>query len=144
MKLLRRLASNLPKLSDFYRATNYGGRVRPEDVVIVATEGDSIVGVGRLSKEEGVLVLRGMMVLEGYRGRGIGAEILDALSKEIGDCTCYCVPYAHLLPFYERVGFQAEPVSAGPQFLHERVASYIERGLDVILMRRGETRLTRM
>ena len=102
------------------------------------TTGRSIPGAGRLAEEEGVLVLRGMMVLEEHRGHSVGTAILDALSKEIGDCTCYCVPYAHLLPFYERVGFQTVPVSSGPQFLHGRVASYIERGLDVILMRKDQ------
>ena len=127
-------------LSDFYRATNYGGQVHPEDLVTVATEKDSIVGVGRLSEEEGVLVLRGMMVSEKYHGRGLGTAILDALSKEIGDRTCYCVPYAHLFAFYERVGFQVVPVSSRAQFLQERVASYIEGGLDVILMRKGKRR----
>ncbi len=65
-------------------------------------------------------------------------EPLDALIKEIGDCTCYCVPYAHLLLFYQRVGFQVVPVSSGPQFLQERVASYVEGGPDVILMRKGQ------
>ncbi len=40
--------------------------------MVVATEKDSILGVGRLSEEEDVLVLGGMRVLEKHRGRGIG------------------------------------------------------------------------
>jgi hypothetical protein len=56
-------ASEIGALTNFYRVTDYGGSVAPEDRVAYTTEEERIIGAGRLSEEEGVLVLRGMRVL---------------------------------------------------------------------------------
>ena len=60
MKIHRAKASEVCDLAAFYRITYYGGSVAPADRVVYATEEGRIVAAGRLSEEEGVLVLRGM------------------------------------------------------------------------------------
>ncbi len=53
-------ASEVGDLANFYRNTDYGGSVAPADRVVYATEEERSIGAGRLSEEEGVLVLRGV------------------------------------------------------------------------------------
>jgi len=68
MKIHNEKASDVSDLEAFYRITNYGGSVAPTDRVAYMTEEERIIGVGRLSEEEGVFVLRGMRVLGEHRG----------------------------------------------------------------------------
>lgn len=82
------------------------------------------VGVVRLVEEQGVLVLRGMYVLADLRGHGIGRELLRRAVDAIGERVCYCLPYAHLLPFYGERGFSPEPSGVGPPHLLSRLAEY--------------------
>ena len=60
-----------------------------------------------------------------------------AFTERLGGEECYCVPYAHLVAFYGRAGFEVVPPGGGPPFLRERVERYRSRGLDVTLMRRS-------
>ena len=129
-------ASEIDELATFYRITDYGGSIAPADRVVYATEKGKIIGAGRLSEEEGVLVLRGMRVLENHRGRGVGRAILKALVKEGRNNECYCLPYRYLQPFYAANGFDKIEPSGAPGFLRKRFKDYRARGLDVILMRK--------
>ena len=124
----------------FYQITGYGGSVAPEDHVIYAKEEGCIIGVGRLSKEEGVLVLRGMRVLKEHRNQGVGRAILELLVKEGNSCDCYCIPYCSLRKFYSAKGFNEISLSEAPDFLRDRFKNYRARGLDVILMKRKPAR----
>jgi len=129
-------ASEINDLTTFYRITDYGGSVAPGDIVVYATEEERIIGAGRLSEEEGVLVLRGMRVLREQRGRGVGKAILDSLVIEGSSRDCYCIPYSYLRQFYAAKGFDEITPSKAPNFLCDRFRDYRDRGLDVILMRR--------
>ena len=81
MDIHRAKASEIHDLANFYRITDYGGTVAPADRVVYATEEERIIGAGRLSDEKGVLVLRGVRVLKGHRGRVRGRP-LKGLSRE--------------------------------------------------------------
>ena len=129
-------AQEIDNLATFYRTTDYGGSVAPEDRVIYATEEERIIAAGRLSEEEGVFVLRGMRVLKEYRGRGVGSAILDFLVSEGGGRDCYCIPYSYLRDFYAAKGFDEIRPSDAPKFLCDRIKNYRARTLDVILMRK--------
>ena len=129
-------ASEIGDLATFYRITDYGGSVAPADRVVYVTEEEIIIGVGRLSEEEGVLVLRGMRVLKEHRGRGVGNAILDSLISEERSRDYYCIPYCHLRHFYAAKGFDEIKPSEAPNFLCNRYRGYRTRGLDVILMRK--------
>ena len=131
-------AREIDNLAIFYRTTDYGGSVAPEDRVIYATEEEGIIAAGRLSEEEGVLVLRGMRVLKEHRGRGVGSAILDFLISKGGNRDCYCISYKYLRHFYAAKGFDEIKPSDVPKFLCERFDSYRARDLDVILMRKKQ------
>ncbi len=129
-------ASEIGNLATFYRITDYGGSVALADRVVYATEEERIIGAGRLSEEEGVLVLRGMRVLKEHRGRGVGKAILDSLVIEGSSRDCYSIPYSYLRHFYAAKGFDKIKPSEAPDFLRDRLRDYRARGLDVILMRK--------
>ncbi len=136
MKIQKTKASEVSDLATFYRITDYGGSVAPGDIVVCAREEGRIIGAGRLSEEEGVLVLRGMRVLREQRGRGVGKAILDSLVIEGSNRDYYCIPYSYLRQFYAAKGFDEITPSEAPDFLCDRFRDYRARGLDVILMRK--------
>ena len=136
MDIHRAKASEIDGLATFYRMTGYRGSVAPADRVVYATENEKIIGAGRLCEEEGLLVLRGMRVLEKHRGRGVGRAILDTLVDEGSHNECYCIPYSDLQPFYAANGFDKIAPSEAPDFLYDRFREYRARGLDVTIMRK--------
>ena len=129
-------ASEIDDLANFYRITGYGGSVAPADRVVYATEEERIIGAGRLSEEEGVLVLRGMRVLKEHRSRGVGSAILESLVSVESGRDRYCIPYSNLRHFYAAKGFEEIKPFEAPNFIYNRFNGYRARGLDVILMRR--------
>lgn len=135
MEIQVTVAGHLSWLDDFYLRCGYGGRVEPEDKVYFASIHNLPVGVVRLAKERGVFVLRGMQVLDSWRGRGIGCELLSCLSTELVD-DCYCLPYQHLDRFYGAVVFVDIDVVDLPTFLAERLKAYRQRGMQVMAMRK--------
>ena len=122
-----------------YEAWGYDGGVQPADTVFLAEEGErgELVGVVRLTLEEGVRMLRGMQVAPEARRRGVGTRLLEALVARLGDADpCWCVPYDHLLAFYGQGGFVEHALEGAPPFLVERIGRYRREGLAVTLMRR--------
>ena len=136
MKIQSAKASEVSDLATIYRITDYSGSVAPEDQVVYATEEGRTIGVGRLSEEKGVLVLRGMRVLKEHRGSGVGKAILNSLIREVRRRDFYCIPYSLLRRFYATMGFNEIAPWEAPDFLRNRFRNYRARGLDVILMRR--------
>ena len=139
MDIHRAKASEIDRLETFYRMTGYRGTIAPSDRVVYVTEKEKIIGAGRLSEEEGVLVLRGMRVLEKHRGRGVGKAILESLVKEGIGYECYCIAFSDLQPFYAAKGFNQIAPSEAPGFLCDRLKDYRGRGLDVILMQKKQS-----
>ncbi len=136
MKIQSARASEVSDLATIYRITDYGGIVAPNDQVVYVTEEGRTIGVGRLSEEEGVFVLRGMRVLKEHRGGGVGKAILKLLVSEASSRACYCIPYSYLRKFYAVKGLNEIAPEEAPGFLRDRFRNYRGRGLDVILMKR--------
>lgn len=63
--------------------------------------------------------------------------MLRIIAEWLGDDECYCVPYAHLVRFYGRIGFAELAQGAGPSFLVARAEDYRSRGLKVTIMARA-------
>ncbi|MDE2291767.1 MAG: GNAT family N-acetyltransferase [Elusimicrobia bacterium] len=123
---------------ELYRRTGYAGGVAPKDLVLAAFEGERLVGAVRLCREFGVVVLRGMQVLEEHRRQGVGTLLLRACEERLQGSVCWCVPYRHLEGFYGQAGFVV--ADGAPQGLVERLGRYDAEGLDVVLMRRPAPR----
>ena len=127
---------DLPHVAELYREWGYRSAAEPADTLIVAEHDRRIVGVVRLTIEHGHRLLRGMRVQPAYQRTGVGTQMLELATKHIGARDCYGIPYAHLLPFYARIGFvEIEPGQA-PPFLVERAESYRAEGLTVAIIRR--------
>ena len=126
--------AELPRIRAFYAANDYEGGALPSDRIVLAERGGEWVGVYRLAREGGALVLRGMRVSAPARRQGIGTRLLGHLH----DLTerCYCIPHAHLESFYGQARFAVLCDEAAPAFLVRRVAQYRGQGLDALIMMR--------
>eukprot|EP00747_Dinoflagellata_sp_TGD_P048620 gnl/TRDRNA2_/TRDRNA2_145714_c0_seq1.p1 gnl/TRDRNA2_/TRDRNA2_145714_c0~~gnl/TRDRNA2_/TRDRNA2_145714_c0_seq1.p1 ORF type:complete len:145 (-),score=10.46 gnl/TRDRNA2_/TRDRNA2_145714_c0_seq1:98-532(-) len=140
-ELRKNIAKDLGWLERFYAEAGYGGTVQPEDWVFFAVSGEIIAGVVRLAIENGSLVLRGMQVAEAYRGKRIGLALLRYLADDLGNRSCFCLPYSHLEAFYETAGFRVVNDSEIPLFLAKRKQTYLHRGMDVVSMVRHSVEL---
>ncbi|MCG8416224.1 MAG: GNAT family N-acetyltransferase [Pseudomonadales bacterium] len=123
-------------LKEFYQKSGYDRPVSGNDDLYYAEENDRKIGVLRISYEHGHSVLRGMQVLEEFRGQGIGTKLLSFVEQFLGADPVYCIPRDHLIEFYGKIGFSVIDPEDAPEFLAERLNSYIENGLNVLIMRR--------
>jgi predicted N-acetyltransferase YhbS len=130
-------SADLDRIAAFYRAAGYGGGVSADDITLVATAEEGIVGVVRLCREAGVTVLRGMQVDAAFQRQGIGRTLLRHCLPHLGGGVAYCLPYAHLAAFYGEAGFVPVTPAMLPPFLAERLAGYLRKGQSVIAMRRS-------
>jgi len=129
--------SDLKAVLVFYQETEYSGGVNPTDQLIIAEHEGKIVGALRVCEEHGHLLLRGMRVRSNMRRQGIGRRMLGVADEVIGHRPCYLLAYLHLQSFYGRVGFVQVERSEAPAFLQARWASYRERGVDTVIMKRS-------
>jgi len=134
MKYAEAKASELNWLGDFYDQCGYGGNIDGRDHVVFAFDGNNPIGVGRLSEEQGIVVLRGMQVLDGYRRRGVGKVLLDRLLSLVGNRPCYCLPHSWLIDLYKNAGFRELPIEKVPEIIRDRYIDYRMRPLDVLLL----------
>jgi len=128
---------SLQDVANLYSANGYSGPIGDNDTVLIAREESVTVAVVRLCLEQDTTVLRGMMVAPSSRRQKIGFRLLKHCEQVLGAKQSYCLPYTHLEQFYGQIGFRRIDASDLPDFLRERFASYLEKGLDVIAMRRS-------
>lgn len=133
--------AELPAVTAFYETCGYSGKLNSKDTVFVAVQARSLVGAARLCSEHQQVVLRGVQVLPELQRRGIGLDLLEACMSRVDQAVCYCIPWAHLEPFYRSAGFELCISEDVPKFLSKRQAAYSEAGRDVVLMRRIPTDL---
>jgi len=127
-------ADELPAAQAFYESRGYGGAaIEASDFVVLAKRQERIVGVGRLCQEQDLLWLRGMQVEPQSQRLGVGTRILHTLGQEIGGRRCCCLPYSHLVGFYQQADFQ-QARNHLPPALAARLASYVSRRLQVVAM----------
>ena len=91
----------------------------PETGHYVAFAGDEVVGTGSIRREAPPWApgdgrawrVRGMATAEGWRNRGIGARVLDAIlahAEAGGGGLVWCSARMPAVPFYIRAGFRTE------------------------------------
>ena len=114
-------ADNFSAIETFYASVGYLGLIAPSSIVIAARDGDVIVGAARIARENGILVLRGMMIAPSHQRRGLGTRMLWALDKHIGRGQCFCVPHGWLQNFYGQIGFATITDDFSPSHLRERL-----------------------
>jgi N-acetylglutamate synthase-like GNAT family acetyltransferase len=125
-----------PRVTAFYSLAGYSPPLESSDRILIAETDDRIVGALRLCNEEGVVLLRGMRVLESMRRQHVGGSLLAAFDEILADGTCYCIPHEYLEAFYGKIGFRSVSLPDAPRILQERWQEYRRRGLNVIIMKR--------
>jgi hypothetical protein len=74
IEVRRAMAEDVPRVLKFYAERHYGGGIRPEDALLLAEHDGELIGIVRLTTEEGVVVLRGMQVHPRFQARESGKD----------------------------------------------------------------------
>jgi GNAT superfamily N-acetyltransferase len=126
----------LSRVRTTYAAWGYTACAEPNDLVFLAERDGELIGLVRRTQEYDTLMLRGMHVAPAAQGQGVGTRLLHVFVAELAGRECYCIPYAHLVDFYGRKGFEVVSPDDSPSSLAERLAGHRKDGLDVVIMRR--------
>lgn len=91
-----------------YDEVEFVHSVFDRETIAIAEVGAQKAGLGRLvSVGKNTFELGGMYVFDAFRGCGIAGDIVEFLLRYAGpQSTVYCIPFQHLVPFYERYGFR--------------------------------------
>jgi len=116
--------SDRPEINAIYATLGFMPWDPGQDQLLVAVSGNRIVGCGRLHRYPDAVELGGMYVHPNYRGQGIARRILKSLVDLLGDATCYCMPFDHLVHFYEQFGFARCDEGSLPAIIEEKAAYF--------------------
>ncbi|TFV99474.1 N-acetyltransferase [Oxalobacteraceae bacterium OM1] len=130
-------SADMPDVLALYAEGGYTGGVASADRVFVARLGSELAGAVRLCPEGGTTMLRGMQVRARYQRMGVGRALLRACVPFLDAGVAYCLPYTHLVAFYEAAGFRVAGVDEIPEFLRRRLEGYLAEGQRLLAMRRG-------
>ena len=83
IEVRRAMAEDISRVLKFYAERHYGGGIRPEDALLLAEHDGELIGIVRLTTEEGVVVLRGMQVHPRFQRQGIGKRLLAAVAQAL-------------------------------------------------------------
>jgi GNAT superfamily N-acetyltransferase len=102
----------------WWNETHVGAAVA-EGLVVVAEAEGQILGVGQRGRSGAHHVVYKLYVHPGHRGRGLGPQLLDALTRQLpADAdrlyTEHFVANERAGAFYEREGFTVERIEASP------------------------------
>jgi N-acetylglutamate synthase-like GNAT family acetyltransferase len=125
---------DLSAIKQLYQLWGYKGELAAEDQIFIATWQEQVVGVVRISFENGNYVLRGMYVKSDFQRQGIGSLLLRTANDWLRQRKCFCVPFASLRHFYEQIGFEEVEDKDAPDFLVIRSNRYKSDGHDIIIM----------
>ncbi len=100
--------SEIEWINQRYDEVEFVHSVFEKETIAIAEFDGQKAGIGRLvNVNKGNLELGGMYVFELFRGKGIAGEIIEFLLSYVdSQTTVYCIPFQHLVPFYERYGFR--------------------------------------
>lgn len=89
---------------------------------MVAEEDGRIVGIAQVKPLPGCNEFGSLIVLPEYRGRGIAAQLINALEARAGR-PLYLICYIKMQPYYERFGFRRIRLADGPPFLRLKLGA---------------------
>ncbi|MCB0357339.1 MAG: GNAT family N-acetyltransferase [Bdellovibrionales bacterium] len=129
--------TNYTYAQKFYSSVGYFTEIQAKDIVFSAYKKNKIIGLVRLSPENNLLVLRGMMISQRHQRKGVGSLLLKELEKTLSYQDCFCLPHSWLESFYGQIGFQKINESTAPQFLQERLIENKIKYPHLIIMKRS-------
>ena len=113
-----------PEINAIYATLGFMPWDPGQDQLLVAVSGNRIVGCGRLHRYPDAVELGGMYVHPNCRGQGIARRVLKSLVEMLGNEPCYCMPFDHLVHFYEQFGFARCEETGLPQIIEEKAAYF--------------------
>jgi N-acetylglutamate synthase-like GNAT family acetyltransferase len=133
---------DLPRITAILEEARGNIRELKADDFLVAILGGKIIGCGRIRKlPGGALELSSVAILQEYRGRGIGSEIIRGLLKKVGDKPVYLECFGEKETFYRPFGFEiaAEddlPLGFKEEFIFLK-RLFADKGKTAIAMKRA-------
>lgn len=122
----RALPEELPALLEIRRIVFIEGQNVPEHeerdglddgaLHFIALDGTSPIGTARVLTEAGTAKIGRVAVLDSYRGKGIGQDLMRVVLDDLRAESLHTAKLGaqtHAIGFYEALGFQAD----GPEFL---------------------------
>ena len=123
-------------INSFYKSTGYKGSWGESERAFYISESSKIIAVVKIENIDDIFTLRGMFVLDSYKKKGYGSELLNHIESTYKNQTLYCIPFAHLNKFYGKIGFEVIPKKEFPSLLKSRIHKYQKNGSNVIAMKR--------
>jgi N-acetylglutamate synthase-like GNAT family acetyltransferase len=128
-------ASVRDEVDPFLRTHGSMGPLNPTDHVILARQGDDLVGCVRLAQEQGVAVFRSLVVHPDMRGLGLGKRLMREAQRHaqtLGMEEVYGIAFPNLEEFYGGLGLRVIPESALPPHLQRRARGLAAHGYETI------------
>ena len=107
-----------------YKAINFKPSCFENELIAIAKVDNKPIGVGRLQTiEDKIAELGGMYVDSAHRQQGVADKIVTyLLANSTRYEIVYCLPFAHLAPYYQRFGFKPVSTTASvPQEVSAKV-----------------------
>ncbi|WP_027859306.1 GNAT family N-acetyltransferase [Marinobacterium jannaschii] len=127
-------ADNLWQLNRFYKRNGHKGKAALSDLGFWLEGDDGIIAGLRLSTAPEYSLMRGLWVERSRQRQGLGSELIEQSRPYWPRRPCFCFPYSHLEPFYQRLGFRPASAFDVPRQLSLQLQRYQTRGDDLILM----------
>jgi hypothetical protein len=74
IEVRRAMAEEISRAVNFYAERRYGGGIRPEDAVLLAEHDGELVGIVRLTAEEGVVCCAACRFTRGFSAKESGKD----------------------------------------------------------------------
>jgi len=118
LPLLRSLDAYYPDFQDWYINTVAPGVVTGTDMLLVAREGERLVGVALGKRTRTETKLRCVRVLPEFQNTGLGLRLIDRALQELECEKPHCTVAEEMLHLYSRVfvnryGFSLDAVEKG-------------------------------
>ena len=120
----------IPPLSEEVSAIELHIRTQ---TVLVARDGERIIGSARGVREGAICTIRGVSVEPSFQGRGVGALLLKAIEQAHANAERFQLTTNTLVPgnvaFYERHGYEVDELT---QFTARIVLAQMSKAVDVV------------
>lgn len=104
-------SSEIGWINKCYDEVEFVHSVFEKEIIAIAEWDGQKIGLGRLvTLDDYNLELGGTYVFESYRGKGVAKELVTfLLTQAPSSKIIYCIPFDHLLHFYQQCGFAPCP-----------------------------------
>lgn len=108
LQIRRADRSEIKWINDCYDEVEFMHSCYDKEVIAIAEVHCQKAGLGRLvTVVEDNFELGGIYVFEAFRGQGIARKIVEfLLAHTHASKKTYCIPFEHLVGFYEQCGFE--------------------------------------